>query len=85
MGKFCDDDCQVLLDKKILYVVKENFLVLQGDRNQYDGLWDIKILYYDVHKKNFQTYNYHQPTTHAAMYYLLTSQLSCKATIFTIQ
>ena len=68
LGQLCDDDCKVLLDKRKLYAVKKNTLVLQGDRNKDDGLWDIKIPYYEVYKKNLQTDNYHQPTTHAAMY-----------------
>ena len=37
--------------------MKKNMLVLQGDRNEDDGLWDIKIPYYDVCKKNLQTDN----------------------------
>ena len=68
LGQLCDDDCKVLLDKRKLYAVKKNTLVLQGDRNKDDGLWDIKIPYYEVYKKNLQTDNYHQPTTHAARY-----------------
>ena len=68
LGQLCDDNCKVLLDKHKLYAVKKNTLVLQGDRNKDDGLWDIKIPYYDVYKKTLQTDNYHQPTTHAAMY-----------------
>ena len=68
LGQLCDNDCRVLLDKRKLYVIKEKNMVLQGDRNRTDGLWDIKIPYYDVYKKNLQSDNFHQPPTHAVVY-----------------
>ena len=52
LGQPCHDDCQVLLDKKRLCVPKENDLVLQGDMNQDDDLWEIKTPYYDFYKNN---------------------------------
>ena len=43
LGQLCDDDCKVHLDKKTLKVIKNNKLILDGQRNQSDGLWDIPI------------------------------------------
>ena len=43
LGKLCDDDCKVFLDKKNLIAVKDDEIILEGKRNKYDGLWDIPI------------------------------------------
>ena len=43
LGQLCDDDCQVLLNKKSLYVVKNDDVVMEGFRNASDRLWDIPI------------------------------------------
>ena len=39
--QLCDDNCKVLLNKKYIYLVKDNDLILEGHHNQSDGLWDI--------------------------------------------
>ena len=36
LGQLCDDDCTVLLHKKKLFAVKDNELLLQGNRNHQD-------------------------------------------------
>ena len=41
IGKLCDDHCTVIFTKKYLFVFKHNHLMLQGFRNQTDGLWDV--------------------------------------------
>ena len=41
IGQLCDDDCCAIFDKKKMYVIKENKVILQGDRNQRDRLWDV--------------------------------------------
>ena len=43
LGQLCDDDCTVLLNKNKLYAVKDDKVLLHGDRNHQDGLWDIPI------------------------------------------
>ena len=43
LGQLCDDNCIVLLDKKNMYAIKEDEVLLQGKRNLPDGLWDIPI------------------------------------------
>ena len=43
LGQLCDDDCLVLLHKKKLIAAKDGKIVLTGDRNQYDKLWDIPL------------------------------------------
>ena len=68
LGQLCDDDCEVLLNKKKLTVSKNNKEILHGDRNRSDGLWDIKIPYYEVYKRKLQSDNFINPPTHAAMY-----------------
>ena len=43
LGQLCDNNCQVILDKQQLKVIKEQKIILQGIRNTIDGLWDIPI------------------------------------------
>ena len=43
LGQLCDDNCNLLLTKKELYTINNNKLMLKGDRNLIDGLWDIFI------------------------------------------
>ena len=38
LGQLCNNNCQVLLDKKKLTVCKENEIMLEGIRNLTDGL-----------------------------------------------
>ena len=51
LGQLCDDDCEDLLNKKKLMVTKKNKKILHGDRSRSDGLWEIKIPYYEVYKR----------------------------------
>ena len=41
IGQLCDDNCRAIFEKDIMYITKENKIILQGKRNQFDGLWDI--------------------------------------------
>ena len=50
LGQLCDNDCEIILNKKKLVVLKNNKKILHADRNRSDGLWDIKIPYYEVYK-----------------------------------
>ena len=68
LGQLCNDDCEVLLSKKKLVVTKNNKQILHGDRNKSDGLWDIKISYYEAYKIKLQSNNFINPPTHASMY-----------------
>jgi hypothetical protein len=44
LGQLCDDDCEIILNKKKLYAMKKNKIILQGTRSTNgDGLWDIPI------------------------------------------
>ena len=43
IGKLYDDNCDILLNKRKLIVVKDNEIVLQGFRNYSDDLWDLPI------------------------------------------
>ena len=63
LGQICDDGCDILLNKKKLYALKDKKIVLQGFRNRSDGLWDIPVAKRVVHANN-----YIAPPTHAAMY-----------------
>jgi hypothetical protein len=69
IGQLCDDDCNIVLNKKHLIAVKNNKIIMRGARNKADGLWDIPI------SKTKMTLNCCiQPTTHTGMY-MLDSQL----------
>ena len=48
LGKLCDEDCGVILDKNNIQVIKGSKVFIQGHRNPDYGLWDVPI------KKNFQ-------------------------------
>ena len=44
LGRLCDDDCTVLLDKRKLRALKNNKIILEGSRSTSgDGLWDIPL------------------------------------------
>ena len=43
LGHICDENCQILLDKKKLHVVKDSNLILQRHHNYIDGLWDTPL------------------------------------------
>ena len=43
INQLCDDNCNVLLNKKKLIVVKDDAIILQGVQNFTDGLWDIPV------------------------------------------
>ena len=63
LGQLCDGNCDILLQKKKLYVLKNKKIVLQGHRNPTDKLWDIPI-----QKSQLHASNYVEPTTHAGLY-----------------
>ena len=42
--------------------------ILHGERNRRDGLWDIKIPYYKVYKRELQSEKILKSPTHAVMY-----------------
>ena len=63
IGQLCDDGCNVLLNNKKLYAIKDKTLVLEGDRNYSDGLWDIPIFKTSISKPN-----YHVPNIHPGIY-----------------
>ena len=52
LGQLYNDDYEVLLNKKKLIVTKKNKRILHGDKTRSDRLWDIKIPYYEVYKRN---------------------------------
>ena len=57
LGQLCDDDCNILLHKKVMYAIKNNKIVLTGYRNPNDGLWDIPV---GKEKFHPQIINHHQ-------------------------
>ena len=58
----------MLLNKKKLILAKNSNNILHGDRNRSDGLWDIKIPYYEVYTRELQSDNFINTPSHAAMY-----------------
>ena len=43
LGKLCDDDRVAILDKNEIDILKGKRLILKGNGNNKDGLWDIPI------------------------------------------
>ena len=63
LGQLCDDDCVIILDKKVLEVRKKHKLVMKGIRNMKDRLWDIPITYSTIKE------NYELLSSHAALHH----------------
>ena len=43
VGQLCDDDCTAIFDKTVMKIVKNGTTVINGTRNNVDGLWDINL------------------------------------------
>ena len=63
LGQLCDDDCVVLLNKRKMYAIKDDEVLVEGNRNITDGLWDIPIS-----KNHIQENNYEEPRHHGLSY-----------------
>jgi hypothetical protein len=63
LGQLADDGCSILLNKTKLFAIKENEIVLKGERNIHDGLWDIP-----VYKRLLSESNWITPPLHPALY-----------------
>ena len=44
IGQLCDDNCIAILNKNTLKVIKNNKVIMEGQRNHDDGLYDIPIV-----------------------------------------
>ena len=63
IGQLCDDGCNILLNKLKLIAVKIKRIILKGNRNYSDGLWDIPI-----HKTAISKVNYTTPQIYPGIY-----------------
>ena len=63
IGQLCDDECDVILNKRVLVAIKNKKVILTGIRNKYDKLWDIPI-----HKSTISPQNYSLPEIHPSIY-----------------
>ena len=41
--QLCDDDCITILEENEINILKDKEIILKGNRNKTDGLWDIPI------------------------------------------
>ena len=41
IGQLCDDGCTSVFDKEKLNIYKQKKLILKGNRNKQDSLWDV--------------------------------------------
>ena len=55
LGKPCNDNRDVLLHKKSLFVVKNNELMMEGFRNKEHKLWDVPVHNPDLLKSENMT------------------------------
>ena len=62
IGQLCDDNCDVFLNKHTLLEVKDEEVILEGTRNQADGLWDITV------QKTSITNNFNLLPKHPGLY-----------------
>ena len=63
ISQLCDNYCNVLLNKKKLYAFKQSELILEGNRNNSGGLWDIP-----VQKRSITQNKYALPLTYPGVY-----------------
>lgn len=42
--QLCNDDCTAIFNKYNLHIYKNDNLILKGDRNRSDGLWDVPVM-----------------------------------------
>ena len=43
VGQLCDDNCWAIFHKTHMFIIKNNQIILQGNRNLLDGLWDVML------------------------------------------
>ena len=43
IGQLCDDNCTAVFNKRDLKNYKDNDIIVKGQRNLHDGLWDINL------------------------------------------
>ena len=43
IGQLCDQNCRAIFDKYKMHILKDNQIILQGDRDGTDGLWKINL------------------------------------------
>ena len=55
LGQLCDDDCLIVLHKKIMLAIKHNKIILKGIRNPVDHLWDIPVRKDSITEGNYST------------------------------
>ena len=53
IDQLCDDNCDVVLNKEKLYAFKQSKLILEGNRNFSDGLWDIPVQKQEIKNRNY--------------------------------
>ena len=58
LGQLCGEDCTVVLNTK-LYAIKEDEVILQGQRNFTDGLLDIPIQKTILQEENYMILELH--------------------------
>ena len=63
LGQLCDDNCNIILNKKEMCAIKNNKIILKGYRNLKDGLWDIPIK-----KSTITTQCCESPPMHPSLY-----------------
>ena len=63
LGQLCDDNCPIVLDKQKLYALKNKTVIMEGIRNQEDGLWDIPI-----QKTTLQSDHFAPVPSHGGLY-----------------
>ena len=55
IGQFCDDDCIAIFTKLYVHILKNNDIILRGNRNKKDNLWDISLPSKRENKMNWTT------------------------------
>ena len=63
IGQVCDNNCDVILNKRRLVTIIVEKIILQGARNLNNGLWDIP-----VQKRRIEPHNYKLSAIHPAIY-----------------
>ena len=59
LGKLFDDNCDILLNKKKMYVVKDKEVILEGTTQKLDGIWDVLVSKINITSKNYKSTQAH--------------------------
>ena len=53
IGQIYNEGCIAVFDKKLLHIFKNKTLILSGEKNLIDGLWDVSFRKNNIHNMSY--------------------------------